>query len=84
MLLNSYYTPLIIVTVVNFVVLYMMYRDLNAVKASVSQISAPVFPRLEFGPPVDSQGDTPKTPEVVPSSPIELPLECEKKKKTKD
>ena len=69
MFFNSQYFPLIVVTAINFIVLYMLYRDLNAVKASISQLSAPqkfLSPTFELIPP--GTNDT----EIIPSSPIEV------------
>ena len=84
MFFSHQYFPLLAVTVINFVVVFLLYRDLNAVKASISQLSAPT--KFDFGMPDDME-----VLDIIPASPIEVPeppvVEEKKeitKKKSKD
>ena len=83
MFFSHQYFPLLAVTVINFIVVFLLYRDLNAVKASISQLSAPT--RFDFGAP-----DYMEVLDIIPASPIEVPepvVEEKKevvKKKSKD
>lgn len=80
MFFSNQYFPLIAVTVINLVIVYMLYRDLNAVKASISQLSVPqgfMSPTFQLIPPEDENG-------IIPSSPIEQQDLQEKKEPEKN
>jgi len=64
----------------------MLYRDLNAVKASISQLSVPsnfLSPQFELIPPTE-QGEDPTTPTIIPSSPVEIKVEKKKENPAKE
>ena len=85
MFFNNQYFPLIAVTVVNFIVMYMLYKDLNAVKSSISNLSSQSTfhsPHFELSPPDVTQE---QTPDAVIDPELKSPAKKESaEKKTKE
>lgn len=80
---TNQYLPLIGVAIFNLIVVFILYRELNAVKASVSQlVSAPTPMQLEFSDApheVDDDDDVPQEIEPTPVSKSSISKPGEKK-----